>query len=448
MTEETIAYNLVQKLCDNGCKSYITGGAVRDLQLNVDPHDYDIVTEATYEQLERIFNTHNFKKVGKSFEVAMVDGIEIAGYRIDTYPDPNVRSECVVDLASTLEEDLSRRDLTINSMAFCPFNGNLIDPYAGAEDLKNRVIRFTGDANRRIIEDPCRILRACRFLALLDGTFHESTLEALKTHSHLVKGIAPDRIQKELIKVLSYAKPSIFFRALEEIGILSFVFPSLYNCIGLDGGNHHNENVFEHCLLVGDAISPKNPIVRLAGFLHDVGKVIAAEIQEDGDIKFIGHEKDGVDPIFKELTALKFSNDDIKTIIGLITLHMRQIENVKAKTVRRLLIALSEFNLTWKEWLRLRLADRKGNLSKEPHGREELRTYVLQFHRVLHPAENVNVALKITDLVVNGNDVIELLNIKPSAQVGIVLKGLLEKVIDDPELNNRESLNTLILETK
>jgi len=448
MTEETKAYNLVQKLCDNGCKSYITGGAVRDLQLNVNPHDYDIVTEATYEQLERIFNTHNFKKVGKSFEVAMVDGIEIAGYRIDTYPDPNVRSECVVDLANTLEEDLSRRDLTINSMAYCPYNGNLIDPYNGAEDLKNRVIRFTGDAHRRILEDPCRILRACRFLALLDGTFHESTLEALKKHSHLVKGIASDRIQKELIKVLSYEKPSIFFRALEEIGILNFVFPSLHNCIGLAGGNHHDEDVFDHCLLVGDAISRKNPIVRLAGFLHDVGKVTASKIQEDGDIKFIGHEKDGVDPIFNELTALKFSNDDINTIIGLVSLHMRQIEDVKAKTIRRLLITLSEFNLTWKEWLQIRVADRKGNLTKVPHSREAIKNFVLTFHRVLHPSKNVNVALKVTDLAINGNDVITLLNIRPSAQIGIVLNGLLELVLDEPELNTFETLSNIVLQTK
>lgn len=447
MSEEERAYTIVQELCENGCKSYITGGAVRDLQLNKDPKDYDVVTEATYEQLETFFSTsRDFKTVGKSFEVAIVDGIEVAGYRVDTYSD-GLQSQCGVDLAETLEEDLARRDLTINSMAFCPFNGQLIDPFNGASDLDNKVIRFTGEAERRIQEDPCRILRACRFLALLEGTFAKDTLNALKAHKHLIKSVAPDRIQKELVKVLGYNKPSLFFRALEEIGILNDVFPSLQRCVGQEGGRHHDEDVFEHCLLVGDAISRKDPIVRLAGFLHDVGKVEAADVQEDGDVKFIGHEKVGVEPVFNELTHLKFSNHDVKKIVGLVSLHMRQLEDVSPKAVRKLLIALDENSLNWKEWLQVRLADRKGNLSKEPHSRAKVQEFVLQFHSVLHPAESVNVALKVTDLAVNGKDVISLLNIRPSAQVGVVLNGLLERVLDEPALNTREQLTELILET-
>lgn len=446
MGEEVRAYSIVQELCEKGCKSYITGGAVRDLQLNVKPKDFDVVTEATYEQLQKFFaNKRNFQTVGKSFEVAIVDGIEVAGYRVDKY---NTSNQCVVGLADTLEEDLSRRDLTINSMAFCPFTGHLIDPFGGAQDLKNKIIRFTGNASKRIEEDPCRILRACRFLALLEGEFAEDTLFALQFHAPLIKTVARDRIQKELVKVMKYDKPSLFFRALEEIGILEDVFPSLHNCIGLEGGNHHDEDVFEHCMLVGDAISKKDPIVRLAGFLHDVGKVAAAEVQTDGDIKFIGHEKDGATLLFDELIDLKFSSKDIKTIVGLVTLHMRQIEDVKPKTVRKLLIALDEFGLNWKQWLTIRLADRKGNLAKEPHSRSNIQRFALQFHRILHPVEPVNVALKITDLEVNGQDVMTLLEIKPGAQVGKVLRNLLDKVLDTPELNTREQLTEIILENK
>ena len=446
MDEEKRAYSIVQELCEKGCKSYITGGAVRDLQLNIEPKDFDVVTEATYEQLQKIFtNKRNFQTVGKSFEVAIVDGIEVAGYRVDTY---NTNNQCVVGLADTLEEDLARRDLTINSMAYCPYTGHLIDPFNGSEDLKNKIIRFTGNAEKRINEDPCRILRACRFLALLNGTFAENTLQALKDNAHLVKTIARDRIQKELIKVMKYETPSVFFHALEEIGILKNVFPSLHNCVGLEGGNHHNEDVFTHCMLVGDALSKKDPVVRLAGFLHDVGKVSAAELQPDGDVKFIGHEKDGAALLFDELINLKFSSKEVKTIVGLTTLHMRQIEDVKPKTIRKLLIALDEFGLNWKQWLQLRLADRKGNLSKEPHSKHNIQTFALQFHRILHPVEPVNVALKITDLAVNGKDVMTLLEIKPGAKVGQTLNDLFEKVLEEPELNTKDQLTKLILQTQ
>lgn len=438
---ETIAFELIQKLCSKGCNAYITGGAVRDLFSGDDPNDWDIVTEATSEQLDLIFKDHKINHIGKSFEVTIVDGIEIAGYRKDIYfglSDKNSK----IEPAETLIEDLSRRDLTINSMAFCPYTNELIDPYNGKKDLENKIIKFTGNPEQRIYEDPCRIIRACRFIAKIEGNFEDQTYISLLQNRLLSKQVAPERIRKEILKTLIYKKPSIFFKNMMNIDILGFVLPSLHCCFGLDGGQYHNEDVFTHSMLTGDYLSNKKPLLRLAGYLHDVGKFPKKESKEN-KITFIEHEKTSEDLIIKDLTSLKFSTKEIHYISKLAKHHMRSIGNSSPKAIRRLLKVFLEDNINWKDWLQLKIADRKANLKKENYTKKEIKKFVLLIHKELNKTESS--AFSVKNLAVNGNDIMNILNIKPGKKVGKILNYLLELVLDNPELNNKSDLINVII---
>ena len=433
--QEQRAFEIVQKLCEKGCKSYLTGGVVRDLFLGCNPLDYDIVTEATMEQLDIIFKGHKISHVGKSFEVSIIDGIEVAGYRKDTYFGISDKN-CNVEPAETLEQDLSRRDLTINSMAFCPYTNEVIDPFNGLQDINDKIIKFTGDPMDRINEDPNRIIRACRFLAKIEGNFNPDTLYALRSNAHLVKmHVAKERIQKEILKAMTYKKPSLFFEALHDIGILEFIFPSLSNCIGHTGGPYHNETVWQHSMIVGDSLSSNNPLLRLAGYLHDVGKPWSYNSENS---TFKGHEKVGAYFAEIELNKLKFSKKEINYILEIIKLHMRSTKHLGPKGVRKSLKKFTESIIDWKDWLRLKIADKKGNLKKDNYTITEIKIIVNSFMNELE--KNNNKAFSILDLAVNGFDIMKAKNLKSGYEVGRIMNHLLELVLDNPNLNTKEQL--------
>lgn len=436
MDQEKRAFEIIQTLCEKGCKAYITGGAVRDLFLGRTPKDYDVVTEATIEQLHELFSDCETNTFGKSFEVTMIDGIDVAGYRIDVHNENGDLVDVVP--AMTIEEDLGRRDLTFNALAFCPYTHELIDPYNGKQDLENRIIRFTGDAHRRIVEDPCRIIRACRFLARLEGVFADSTFEALKSHAFLVSRVKPERLHKELMSVLQYNKPSIFFKALYDIGALKYLFPSMVKCFDVQGGKYHTETVFEHLMLCGDALSPKYPVLRLTGYLHDVGKAESITTGSDGAVHFIDHEDVGADILEVELKALKFSTNDINYIVNLTRQHMKPVLKVKSKkSFRKLLRVFTEKNVNWKDFIKLRIADRTANLAKEPHSRAEIKQMVMSLYNVINePAA----AFSLKDLAINGHDIMQVTGASPGPIIKVVLNYLFEAVLENPELNTREEL--------
>ncbi len=439
MTQEKKAFQIVQHLCENGWEAYIAGGAARDILRGEIPNDYDVVTNAAYEDVKKLFKGRKLSIVGVRFKVCIIDGIEVATYRKDAWFDPE-KSDGPVKRADTIEEDLARRDFTINAMAFCPYNGDIVDAFGGLSDLKNRVIRFTGNPGDRILEDPCRILRACRFLAKLDGRFDEDTLAALKQHVDLVEThVAPERIRLEIVKTLPYQKPSVFFNALYDIGALRFISPGFFACYGHDGGKFHNETLDTHINIVGDHLPARKPLLRLAGYYHDHGKPAAAKIT-DGHLSFIGHDKTGADMVEDELWKLKFSVKEITYVTALIRHHMRDLpENASPKTVRKALKALRDDGVDWKDWLLLKIADKKGNLKKTDMTRDQIRDIVLAIYRELHPASG-SAILSIQDLAITGKDVMKTLNITTGPKVGDVLNQALDYVMDDPERNTYEKL--------
>ena len=424
--------DIIEKLCEAGYPSYIVGGAVRDSILGDTPKDIDIATKATPEEIERLFNLHK-GAVGKSFGVVLVGDYEVATFREDRYETYGAKN-CQVSFASDIITDISRRDISVNGLALCPISGKIIDNFDGQGDLRKGIIRFIGDGEQRILEDPARIIRACRFLAKLEGRFAKDTLKVLKESSHLLSQVAPERLGKEVMKAMETRHPSLFFGALEVIGALDYVFPGFSVCVNHTHGNHHKETVWEHLMLVGDSITSKHPLVRLAGYLHDCGKPYS---YSPIDGTFIGHENSSAFLARKWLSHLKFSNSEIDRVTGIIQTHMLGASPGNTpKAIRRFRKTLADLGVTCQDWLRLRIADRKGNINKTPFNFSDIR-----YRRGIFEDQDIELPFTVNSLALKGGDLIRIFNLTPGPIVGKLQKDLLSWVIEEgPEKNTPENL--------
>ena len=437
--------DVIRDLCQHGYEALLVGGPVRDLLLGKEPNDFDVATNATPEKVKEVL-AQRFKVVlveGSRFPVAIVyrdkEQVEVATYRREQ-SFGHGHKDFDVQIAPSFEVDSERRDFTFNSLGMC-LTGDIIDHHNGIEDLRKRVVRFVNDPVKRITEDPIRMIRACRFLAAINGIFDASSFAAMSSLADLLDTIPKERIQKELLKAMKIKNASRFFFALYESGLLIKILPSLARCYNHPHGRHHFEDVFEHSMLVGDAISTRCPLVKFSGYVHDVGKPIAAEIDEDSNVTFIGHEKKGAKILEKELSELKFSIFEVKFVANLVRYHMSvAMPDSSSKSVRKLLHKFNENGVNYINFIRLKVADRAGNLKKNHFTFSELKSIIRLFESQLFSENEVKAAFSITDLAVNGKDVMEFLGIKPGPKVGQILKDLLQLVIEDPDLNTREAL--------
>ncbi|MCF6247462.1 MAG: CCA tRNA nucleotidyltransferase [Desulfobacula sp.] len=429
--QKQIVQLILERLQKEGHQAYITGGAVRDIMLNKVPRDVDILTSATLEQIKIVFSDRKVKIVGKSFPICMVDGIDVSsgrdGFECSNFP----------------ESDLAKRDFTLNAMAYDPGKKQILDPFNGKKDLEKGVVRFTKDPESRINEDPIRMVRACRFAGMIKGHISLSSLDIILSKKDLLSKVAKERIRHEIIRAMAIDKPSLFFKALRQTRLLSMIFPSLDRCHDLDGGPHHGETVFEHCMMVGDALSANRPILRLAGYLHDVGKFDAALIKKQ-KLTFPGHEK-YTKKMVNDLTALRFSCMEIEFIESLTKAHMRPLtDQTTAKATRRLLAMLEKYDLSYQNFMRMRIADKKGNLAKPAYTFGDIRIRVTKLQQMI----NEKTPLRPNYLKITGNDIIRLLNIDAGPKVGEVKQMLFEQILDNPELNNLEDLKKICLSLK
>ena len=435
------AIYVLEVLQNSGHKAYLVGGCIRDLMLKGKPLEWDITTDATPITVQKLFQ--KVVPTGIDFGTVTVvlddQSFEVTTFRSDEkYSDG--RHPDKVTFTKSLEEDLSRRDFTINAMAYDPFKKELVDKFGGQKDLKAKTIRTVGDPLARFREDGLRPIRACRFAAKLNFEIEKSTLDAIEKTLEKVMLVAPERVHDEFVKMLAADKPSIGVEYLRKSGLLKLVMPELEACYGVaQPREFHKYDVYWHSLYTCDALPKENYALRLAGLLHDIAKPDCRACRQAGKVEmtFYNHDQKGVEMAAAILKRLRFSNADIDYVLNLIGNHMfHYTSEWTDAAVRRFMKRVGIEHLD--DLFLVRVADLKA-MDREivEKNLPELKSRIAK----VICEEN---ALDVTDLKVNGEDVMRVLSISPSKKVGEVLNGLLEKVLDDPSLNEREKLLKMV----
>lgn len=448
---------IVELLKKAGFKAYIVGGCVRDLLLKTTPKDWDVATNAKPKEIQEIFPNSFYKNKFGTVTVKVPEAkkenlkeIEVTTFRTEEkYSDK--RHPDKVKFVEDIEEDLARRDFTINAMAldlhlpFSPFNlkpYTLIDPFSGRKDLKRKLIRAVGDPEKRFSEDALRLLRAVRFATVLGKGWkiEKKTLKAIKKNAHWIMAISKERIRDELIKILESPQAYEGFMLLHKTGLLKYIIPELEKGVGVSQNKHHIYSVFKHCLLSLKYAAKYNfnLNVRLAALLHDIAKPETKK-GEGPDATFYNHDVLGAKIATQILSRLRFPKKTIEKVATLIRYHMFYYDPkvVRESAVRRLIRKVGKENI--KELIQLRICDRKG--SGVPKARPyRLRHFEYVVSKVLRDPISVEM------LEVDGYDVMRILKIKPGPRVGLILNALLSEVLDDPKKNKKEYLEKRIKE--
>lgn len=433
--------NVVSAILTRG-RIYEVGGAVRDslLQRTVQPEDRDyLVCGIPYRDLSNILQEHGkVDLVGRSFGV--IKFTQFRNNRRYTFDITLPRREYSTgvghrefdvsfDPDMRIEDDLGRRDFTINAMAFSLSDRELIDPLGGRVDLENCRIRMV--STRSFPEDPLRMLRAIQFAARFEFEIEPKTFKAIRENAALITTVSQERIAAELTKLLVLAdRPSIGFRLMQKSGLLAEILPELEETVDVDQpGGYHKYDVFEHSIRAVDA-SPKDLRVRLAALFHDITKPRAKRATEDG-ATFYGHENSGAKVARAVMKRLRFSSDLTADVVTLVERHMFTTA-VTDKGMRRLIRRTGQeliFDL-----LDLRRAD------VEAQGMGGITDDVDEFEDRIKAELEKKPPFGFSDLALNGDDLMELFGLRPSPLIGQVLSYLLEKVLDEPAHNTREKL--------
>ena len=429
------AAEIVKGLKARGFAAYLVGGCVRDSLLGLAPSEWDLTTSARPAEVMALFP----KTIPTGLDygtvtVLLADGqYEVTTFRSDAnYADG--RHPGSVRFTGDIHQDLSRRDFTINALAADPETGRLIDDFGGQLDLKNKIIRSVGDPVARFLEDGLRPVRACRFAAKLEFTIEDKTFAAIAQTLPIVKKVAAERLHDELVKMLGAARPSSGFELMRRSGLLQLILPELAACYGVSQPPaFHKYDVYWHSLYACDAAPPGDPVLRLAVLLHDIAKP-ACQAGET----FYNHDQAGAAMVENILKRLKFSGHDIERIANLIANHMFDYtDKWSDAAVRRFLRRIGGVNNV-ADLFAVRRADVEAMI-KTNNG-DYLRELQNRIDQIV-AAEN---ALNVNDLKVDGHDVMQALNLLPGPRVGQILSGLLEKVLDDPDLNEREILLAML----
>lgn len=415
-----------------GFEAYVVGGAVRDhIRGERDTKDWDIATNALPDEVKTVFAGYRLIETGlKHGTVTVViehEPLEITTYRVDgSYSDH--RRPDAVSFTGSLEEDLERRDFTINALAYSPKTG-VVDFHGGLEDIAGNCVRCVGDPDKRFQEDGLRILRAIRFASVLGMTIEADTAAAIRRNKELLRSIAAERIHAELTKALYGRDAQTALRAFSDV--IAVPLPELIPMFGFDQHNpSHDRDVWEHTLAVVNSI-PAVPVLRWAALLHDIGKPGCFSVSEDGVGHFYGHEQKSAEIAEVILSRLRFDTAGREQIVRLIWYHNLPLEPER-KSVRRLLSKLGEDTL--RQLLELRRADTEG---KSAVCRGRLETY-RQAEAVLDEVIRENACLSLRDLAVNGND-LKALGLSGKA-VGDALESCLNAVIEETVPNERSAL--------
>lgn len=458
-----------------GKQIYLVGGGVRSLLSGTPLVNCDFTTDATPEDILNIvaeyepFYDNPYGTVGFAF--TNPDGVkevyEITPYRTEQgYSDK--RRPDSVKWGTSLEEDIKRRDFTINAIVVGPENGQfvLIDQVNGLADLKAKVIRAVGDPSSRFAEDALRMLRAVRFASLMGFTIEPETFAGIKANHKLLEFVSAERIRDELFKILGSPAPAEGIKLLVETNLIANVLPELLDSVGVAQTGHHTMDVYDHLLESLKQSPSSDPLVRLAVLLHDIGKPITRKLRckkcrhklslenvvtqgddshktmlkcphcgniqsEHDSATFYGHEVVGARMADKIADRLRLSNKQKAKLVTLVRWHMFNYDpKMTDAAIRRFIRRVGKDNIG--DMMLLRISDRKGGLAKTTSWRlQEMQKRI---------GEQLFEPMTVSDMAVNGNDLIKELDIKPSPALGRIIKALFEEVLDDTGRNNREYL--------
>jgi len=434
---------IISHLKEKGFEAYIVGGCVRDLLRKAEPEDWDIATNAKPEEIGKLFlKSYADNKFGTVTIITdsknpRLKEIEVTPYRIDEkYSDK--RHPDKIQWAKTIEEDLARRDFTINAIALGQ-EAKIIDPFNGQKDLENKIIRTVGKAEERFSEDALRMMRAVRFATTLNLEIEEKTGQAIKKNAFWLKAISKERIRDELMKILMAGRAPDGIELLRKLGLLKYILPELEEGYKVTQNKHHIYDCYEHSLLSLKYAAQKNfnKYVRLAALFHDIAKP-RVKRGEGSDATFYGHEILGAKMTAQILNRLKFPKKDIEKIAKLVRYHLfyYNVDEVSESSVRRLVRQAGPENM--EELLQIRMADRIGS------GVPKAEPYKLRHLKyIIEKVSQDPISVKL--LKVGGNDVMKISSISPGPKIGQILDILLGYVLEDPKKNDKEFLEKEII---
>jgi len=418
-----------------GFEAFVVGGSVRDLVIGRTPKDYDLTTNATPEQIQVTFPDTLYNNAFGTVVVRITDAdairheIEITPYRAEsTYSDQ--RHPDAVQFGVSLQEDLKRRDFTINAMAYD--GKNIIDPFGGQADCASKIIRTVGSAQERFSEDALRMLRATRFAAQLGFTIDPQTVAAIAQHAKDISKVSGERVRDELMKTLNAEDPYRGFWLMHTTGLLKQIIPELEEGVGVWQNKHHIYTIFTHNIFAMQFCPSDDPIVLFAALLHDVGKPRTKE--GDGiDSSFHQHESVGGQMAYEIAKRLHFSRVDCERIAHLVRQHMFYYNTgeITDAGVRRLIKRIGRAHID--DLMAIRIGDRMGSGCQK-----EKPFKLVELERRMRELEKD--PMDTTMLAIDGNDIMTLTGLTPGREVGLLMKALLEDILEDPSLNTVEYL--------
>lgn len=423
---------VLERLRSGGYEAYLVGGCVRDFLSGIRAKDHDIATSAKPEEIKGVFHDYTVIETGiKHGTVTVLSGgspVEVTTFRTDgEYPDKRRPSE--VSFTDSVVEDLSRRDFTVNAIAYSPESG-LIDPFGGVDDLKSKIIRAVGDPEKRFSEDPLRILRGMRFASVTGFEVEDYTAKSMISSGHLLNFVSAERIGKEFTDM-------ICGKAVEDVllrfrDIVSVIIPELNDSFDHDQMNpHHCYDIYTHSVRTAAAV-PAEPVLRLAGLLHDIGKPETFSVGADGVGHFYGHAKISAEITEKVCLRLKLNSFSVRMVTELVRRHDYMIEP-EMKYIRR---AVSKFGEDL--FLKLMELKRADGLAADPGDRtkQELTTKLISLYEQMVEED---LCFKIGDLAINGDDLIAT-GIPEGPRIGRLLDACLQAVISDELQNTHDVL--------
>ena len=437
LDEKPFLKELSNLYAKNGFQIYLVGGAVRDGILGIETKDFDFTTNASSEDSIKMLHKNEYKttEIGIAFgtiETKVEDySIHITTYREDKYNKDSRKPE--IKTSGELETDLSRRDFTVNAIAYDINNNKIIDPHGGLKDLSEGLIRTPDTADISFSDDPLRMIRACRFVSTHGFTPNNDLFKAISKNVERIEIVSTERIRDEFTKLLTGKEPSLGLKAFVESGLSELIMPELNELKIEVDPKHHHKDVYEHTMVVLDRVSP-TLISRMSALLHDIGKPKTKGI-ENGKVHFRHHEVVGAKMSKKILKRLKYDNETIKKVSLLVENHLRPHTFKMGWTdsaVRRYIIDAGGLLEELNDLVRADIT------TKNKAKYEEINKYLDEMEeRIKEVAEKEELSKLRPPL--SGDEIMDIFDLEPGPSVGIIMKALYEQRINDGEVSKEEA---------